>query len=141
MEVQLERRNIIETKIDNALYATALCLSEKLSILGIVRTISWGSTYASRDTIETERLAHSDLLREIFGNPFRPVSMDPAWLTDTVHALATGIYDDRTFDRLPILADALQEAGCDCDDMLNHLRGPGPHVRGCWALDLVLGKE
>ncbi len=93
-----------------------------------------------RETLEGKQI-FADILREIFGNPFHPVSLDPAWLTGTAIALATGIYDDHAFDRLPILADALQEAGCNSDDLLNHLRGPGPHVRGCWALDLVLGKE
>ena len=80
------------------------------------------------------------MIRDIFGNPFRPVAADPAWLTSTVVALARGIYDDRAFDRMPILADALQDAGCDNDDVLGHCRGPGPHVRGCWVVDLVLGK-
>lgn len=83
---------------------------------------------------------HSDFIRCICGNPFRPVSVDLTWLTDIGRTLATGIYADRAFDRLPILADALQDAGCDSDDLLNHLRGDGPHVLGCWALDLVLGK-
>jgi hypothetical protein len=81
------------------------------------------------------------LFYEIFGNPFRPVNVDPAWLTTDVRLLAEGIYAEKAFERMPILADALQEAGCDSDDLLNHLRGGGPHVRGCWALDLVLGKE
>ncbi|MBA4064380.1 MAG: hypothetical protein C0501_11835 [Isosphaera sp.] len=81
-------------------------------------------------------------MREIFGNPFRHVVVDPAWRTSTVVALAAGVYDERAFDRLPILADALQDAGCDSDDLLTHLRDPNAtHVRGCWALDLVLGKE
>jgi hypothetical protein len=81
-------------------------------------------------------------LRDIFGNPFRPVTFDPEWRTTTALALATGIYDERAFDRLPILADALQDAGCDNDDILTHLRDTTtPHVRGCWALDLVLGKS
>src|SRR5438067_1023475 len=83
-----------------------------------------------------EKQVQLTLLREIFGNPFRPVAFDPAWRTSTAVALARGIYDERAFDRMPILADALQDAGCDCDEMLNHLRGEGPHVRGCWALDL-----
>ena len=69
------------------------------------------------------------------------MTVDPAWLTSTVVALARSIYDERAFDRLPILADALQDAGCDSDDVLAHLRDPQEHVRGCWALDLVLGKE
>jgi hypothetical protein len=84
------------------------------------------------------------LLREIFGNPFRSVEVDPSWLawnSGIVPKLAHAIYEDRTFDRLPILADALEEAGCDNADILSHLRGPEPHVRGCWVVDLILGKE
>ena len=72
-----------------------------------------------------------DLVRCIFGNPFRPVAFDPRWRTETAVALATGIYAGRAFDRLPILADALEEAGCDNADVLSHCRGPGPHARGC----------
>jgi len=79
-------------------------------------------------------------MREIFGNPFHPVTADPAWRTATVVSLATAIYDDRAFDRLPILADALEDAGCTNADILNHCRQPGEHVRGCWALDLLLEK-
>jgi hypothetical protein len=81
------------------------------------------------------------LLRCIVGNPFRPASLDPSRRTSTVIALAQGIYDERAFDRLPILADALQDAGCDNDDILNHCRDTGPHARGCWVVDLVLGKK
>jgi hypothetical protein len=83
-------------------------------------------------------------IREIFGNPFRPVSVDPSWVAwndGTVVKLAQAIYDDRTFDHLPILADALEEAGCDNADILNHCRKPGVHVRGCWVVDLILGKK
>ncbi|WP_439630587.1 hypothetical protein [Gemmata sp.] len=80
------------------------------------------------------------LVRCIFGNPFRPVVLDPEWRTSTVVQLAQGIYDDRAFDRLPILADALQDAGCDNADVLTHCRDTGPHARGCWVVDLVLGK-
>jgi hypothetical protein len=87
-----------------------------------------------------ERAAQAALARDVFGNPFRPVTLDPAWRTSTVVALARSIYDERAFDRLPILADALQDAGCANDDVLEHCRGPGPHVRGCWVVDLVLGK-
>lgn len=79
--------------------------------------------------------------RDIFGNPFRPVSVQPHWLTETVSGIATGIYAERAFDRMPILADALEDAGCDNAEVLNHCRGDGPHVRGCWAVDLLLGKE
>ena len=79
--------------------------------------------------------------RELFGNPFRPATFNRAWRTSDAMALATGIYDDRAYDRMPILADALQDAGCDSDDILSHLRDPhATHVRGCWVVDLVLGK-
>jgi hypothetical protein len=90
---------------------------------------------------EKEKRIQYQILHDIFGNPFRPVAFDPAWRTSTALAIAQGIYDDRAFDRLPILADALQDAGCENGDILSHLRGEGPHVKGCWALDLVLGKE
>jgi hypothetical protein len=88
-----------------------------------------------------ERTAQTDVLRDIFGNPFRPVKLDPRWLTPDVVELARGIYDSRAFDRLPILADATQDAGCDNADILDHCRSDRPHVRGCWVIDLLLGKE
>ena len=64
----------------------------------------------------------------------------PALLPHLAVGIATGIYDDRAFERMPILADALQEGGCDHADILTHCREPGTHVRGCWVVDLVLGK-
>lgn len=81
------------------------------------------------------------IFHDIFGNPFRPVTINPRWLTETVVALATGIYSERAFDRMPILADALEDAGCDHADILDHCRSNGPHVRGCWVVDLLLGKS
>jgi hypothetical protein len=87
------------------------------------------------------RRTYLGLLRDVAGNPFRPVTADPAWLTSTVRTLAAGIYADRAFDRLPILADALQDAGCEAADILDHCHAGGPHVRGCWVVDLLLGKE
>src|SRR4051812_9910492 len=82
------------------------------------------------------------LLCDLFGPlPFRPVPLDPALGTPAVVHLARSIYDDRAFDQLPILADALEDAGCTSREVLEHCRGPGPHVRGCWVVDLVLGKE
>jgi hypothetical protein len=68
-----------------------------------------------------------------------PATIDPAWLTTTVVSLARGIYAERAFDRMPVLADALQDAGCEDLRLLGHCRGPGPHGRGCWVVDLVLG--
>ena len=81
-----------------------------------------------------------DIIRDIIGNPFRPAAVDPAWRTSTAMQLAQGMYDSRDFAAMPILADALQDAGCSNDDILAHCRGPGPHARGCWVVDLVLGK-
>jgi hypothetical protein len=84
----------------------------------------------------------SDLLRDIFGNPFRPVSFLPSWRTDTAVALARQMYESRDFGAMPILADALQDAMCDNEDILSHCRDvKQSHVRGCWVVDLVLGKE
>jgi hypothetical protein len=81
------------------------------------------------------------LLRDIVGNPFRPLTAKAAWLSDTVVAVARGAYEVRDFERLPIVADALEEAGCTEPVLLGHLRTGGPHVRGCWAVDLLLSKE
>lgn len=87
----------------------------------------------------------TNLLHDIFVNPFRPPPpIDPsilAWNECTIVKLARAIYDERAFDCLPILADALEDAGCDNVDILNHCRQPGDHVRGCWVVDLLLGKK
>jgi hypothetical protein len=80
------------------------------------------------------------LIRDIFGNPFRSVTIETGWLTANVVAIAQAIYTERAFDHLPILADALEDAGCGNADILNHCRQPGEHARGCWLIDLVLGK-
>jgi hypothetical protein len=84
------------------------------------------------------------LFRDIVGNPFRAPQVAPAvlhWNDGTVARLAQGIYDERNFSTLPILADALEDAGCDDAALLEHCRAPGPHVRGCWLLDLLLHRE
>jgi hypothetical protein len=87
-------------------------------------------------------------MHDIFGNPFRPISLTPAWLTPAVLKLAHAAYDNRLLlsglldnGGLAVLGDALEEAGCDNPDILSHLRGEGPHVRGCWPVDLILGKS
>jgi hypothetical protein len=93
---------------------------------------------------EAERVLQCEMLRDFFGTPFRPVFVEPSWLTwndGTVPRLAQAIYDERAFDRLPILADALVEAGCTNADILGHCRGSGPHGRGCWVVDLILSKD
>jgi hypothetical protein len=88
--------------------------------------------------------ARVGLMCDLFGNPFRPVILDPTWLAwngGTVPKLAQAIYDECRFADLPILADALEEAGCDNIDVLAHCRSSDEHVRGCWVVDLLLGKE
>jgi hypothetical protein len=124
--------------------------------------VASSAAYAARDASHATRLSyhdgtgqessavalnagttHSSLIRELFGNPFRAVAIDLAWTNrngGTVARLAQSVYEEQAFDRLPILADALEEAGCNDQDILTHLRGPGPHTRGCWPLDAILGK-
>jgi hypothetical protein len=113
-------------------------------------TAYWHFGWQKRDPAN-EQTRQTKLLHDIFGNPLRPVTISPAvlaWNDATVVRLAQAAYDERhlpagTLDngRLAILADALEEAGCTDTDMLGHLRGPGPHVRGCWPVDLCLGRE
>lgn len=95
--------------------------------------------YEPHRTVEESHQA--SLVRCMFGNPFRYVTVGPSWLTTDVRLLATGIYEDKAFDRLPILADALQDAGCENEEVLNHCRSNGPHVRGCWVVDLLTGRK
>jgi len=102
----------------------------------------WHVVYAA------EQAAQCALLRDIVGNPFRPVAFDLAWATELVRSLAAGVVEARrlpegTFDpeRLAVLADALEDAGCADAAILSHLRDPGPHVRGCWVLTLLLGHD
>ena len=85
----------------------------------------------------------AELLRDICRGPFRPIHFLAAWRAGNVgaiHGVAHAIYQEEAFDELPVLGDVLEDAGCTEDEILGHLRGPGPHVRGCWVLDLILGK-
>ena len=109
----------------------------------IVESISAAYQVGVVESKGDEQFAYqAELLREIFGNPFENPFFKPTWRTTDVMLLAQGIYDAKAFDRMPILADALQDAGCDNEDILAHCRDTSlTHVRGCWALDLVLGKE
>jgi hypothetical protein len=90
---------------------------------------------------QAEKQCQADLLRDLFGNPFRPVRLSPSGLTSSVVRLAQALYDTRDFTALPVLADALEESGCTSQGLFDHLRGPGPHALGCWGLDLVVGKS
>jgi hypothetical protein len=102
----------------------------------------------ARAALEACNKCFCDLVRDIFGNPFRPVTIQPVWFTPTVTNLATVAYEERILPsgeldtvRLAVVADALEEAGCTNAEILGHLRSPSVHVRGCWGLDLLLRKE
>ena len=118
------------------------------NILDMLMTAAEATAWVKAGTPEAiskpEERAQCEVIREIFGNPFRPVTVDPTWLAwndGAIRKLAQVIYDERAFDRLPLLADALEDAGCTNADILAHCRGTGPHVRGCWVVDLALGRN
>ena len=120
--------------------ATARAVEACCELAGWYPNGTWGDpVFVATQT--GEKREQSVLLRDIFGNPFHPTRFSTEWRTDTALVLARQMYESRDFSALPILADALQDAGCDSADILDHCRGPGPHVRGCWVVDLVLGKE
>jgi hypothetical protein len=99
--------------------------------------VAWGMTTLGP-------VVRAGLLRDLVGNPFRPASLDPAWLEwrgGTVRRIAQTIHDEYRFDELPVLADALEEAGCTDADILAHCRAGGDHVRGCWLVDLLLARR
>ena len=80
------------------------------------------------------------LLRDVFGNPFRPPDLPPGWLRNCAaeaSAIARAIYEDRSFDELPVLADALEDAACPSMELIRHCREAGPHGRGCWAVEAL----
>jgi hypothetical protein len=97
--------------------------------------------YLWNEPEETIRRRQCDLVREVIGNPFRRLEIAPSWRTPDVVALAGHVYYDRAFGRMPELADTLEDAGYGDEDILSHLRGPGPHVRGCWVVDLIHAKR
>lgn len=121
--------------LGNAATAARRCLTMPRRAHQAVAAASGGAGRVSA------RKAQCDLLRELFGNPFRPVAVDPAWRTPTVLVLARQIYDDDSFSDLPILGDALEDAGCTEAVLLEHCRGLSPHVRGCWVVDAVLDRR
>jgi hypothetical protein len=132
-----------------ALGAIALHESRADMIRGAEEATAWVKVGTGEAIREPERKSQCALVREIFGNPFRPVSVEPSWLTPSVLALAQTAYEQRALpsghldaDRMAVLADALEDAGCDNPDILSHCRQPdGIHYRGCWVLDLILGRQ
>jgi len=93
-----------------------------------------------RQAVEGETTTLCHMFRCVCSNPFRPMSGDPALLTSTVVSLAKGIYEQKAFDRMPILADALHDAGCENVEILEHCQGNRPHVKGCFVVDLLTGR-
>ena len=118
------------------------CVATAASHLGPGKTIHGHPCQLFDEAVrEAEMTIQCSLCRDIFRNPFRPVAFDPVWRTATVTSLAQKVYEERRFADLPVLADALEDAGCDNRDILDHCRLPGEHVRGCWVVDLVLEKS
>jgi hypothetical protein len=120
---------------NDAAHAAALCLAYWASA-------DWGTLQVFGVTSEiVGRPAQMEILDCVFGIPFHPITLSPSWLTSTVVSLANQMYDTRDFSAMPILADALMDASCDNETILTHCRGPGPHVRGCFVIDLLTGRE
>jgi hypothetical protein len=138
---------------DAAYYAVALtgsAVREHAAVIVAAGDDHPAFAAGGEEALTKERCPQAALVRDLLGNPFRPVAVDPAWLAwrgGAVVKLAQAVYEERELPsghldaaRLAILADMLEESGCTDAEILGHLRGPGPHVRGCWALDALLGK-
>jgi len=127
-----------------AAHAASYASSPSLTLAVLEEVLEATEEAAFFNSREGEDAAQAAVLRDIVGNPFRRSPLvDPSWLGwngDIIPALARTISDVHAFDRLSILADALEDAGCTDRVILDHCRGPGPHVRGCWVVDLILGK-
>jgi len=129
---------------DKSACVAVFMLTWRAEASGLVDTAVLARYTASCLSEKKEQLNQCNLLRCIVGNPYHSSAIDQSWLRwndGTIRKLAQSIYDERAFDRLPILADALEDAGCDNADILTHCRGPNEHVRGCWVVDLLLGKS
>jgi hypothetical protein len=101
-------------------------------------------SFRSIQQVDEDQKAQANLLRDLAGNPYRTGAVDPSWLAwegGMVAKVARSIYDERSFKDLPVLADALEDAGCGEAALLQHCRSEGPHAKGCWAVDLLLKKE
>jgi hypothetical protein len=143
-DVRISAQNEYDRRRASLLYCAVHSVGTDAQVDRIHAALDFaGLTRARFSDGQRDQLLHL-LLRDIVGNPFRLVTVDTAWLENNdkcVVRLAQAIYAGRAFDRLPILADALEDAGCTDAAILEHCRGPGPHVRGCWVVDLLLGKQ
>jgi hypothetical protein len=138
--------------LEEAREAEILAWQQRMSAQCLAATAARRCLETPRRTYETtalaarggqiaERLAQCDLLRDLFGNPFRPVVFEPSWRTPLILQMAQEIYEQENFADLPILADALEDVGCTLTGLLDHCRESALHARGCWALDRILGRE
>jgi hypothetical protein len=147
--VKVNAAHAARATIDTSAYRAALVTSRFAS-----NVVGWASghhvTTGSLPPLyeqaqRTEKATQTRILHDVVGPlPFRPLAADPAWRAwndGAIPKMAHSIYEERAFDRLPILADALEDAGCDNADILAHCRSGGEHVRGCWVIDLLLGKS
>jgi hypothetical protein len=152
--VMEDGRNVVAVEAEE-LYADGLVPKREVRKARKAARLGWLSSFEAFDeavlavqasplwTTPARQRELADVLREVAGNPFRPLMLRYAWRAwqgGTVVRLAQAIYAERRFDDLPVLADALEDAGCADEQVLGHCRGPGEHVRGCWLLDALLGK-
>ncbi len=136
-----QRWHYVAEALAEALVAAVHGEGERYSVVTGCQNAAGYLATEEHDGRMSEERRQVELIRDIFGNPFHPVALDRSWLTSDVVALAHGIYEEKAFDRMPILADALQDAGCANDDVLNHCRdAKRVHVRGCWVIDLLTGR-
>lgn len=133
---------------DNGGFGLRLALTAGRGSAAQTALIALGGLATPEEGDEVARLAsvkevhtQADYVRDLFGNPFRPVAFDPAWRSPTAVEIGRRIYEERDFPAMPVLADALQDAGCEVPEVLEHCRSGKPHVRGCWVLDRVLAKD
>lgn len=132
-----DRKAQAVTEATQAARAT-LSRDAKEAMEGAIWCVNKACNYLSKG----ESLRLEEVIRNLFGPlPFREVVLEPVWRTPSTLSLAQAIYDERSFDRLPELATALEHEGCDSAEVLEHLSSPGPQYLGTWSLDLVLGKE
>ena len=118
------------------------CLSLARTAIGMIRQLEQQQSTPQETPIAARKCENqANVVREIVGNPFSQNEFDPQWRTSTVHDLTVTIDDERSWQKLPILADALEDAGCDDIEMLNHCRSEHAiHHRGCWVIDSILGR-
>jgi len=142
-------------EVRDGLLAAQLVVSPRLSVATLCATAAhatnaiaavlywheWNDPGTENDDAYQEGIQQGQLLDDIIGDPFRAEVVSRRWLSSTVVSLAQAIYDGGQFQNLPILADALEDAGCDQQNLFQHCRQPGDHARGCWAVDLVLDKD